>query len=214
MRREPQQRRQRFRRAARVLAWGASLAAIPWIASLLVWPTWRWGHGTEVELKNGGVLWVIVDDSSPAGFSHPLRAEFRSAFRVTADDSGPDHNAFRAWFKSTGYTLGTRRVTQVTIPLWPSIVLLGASTFALFRLSRPPRPGLCPSCGYSLAGLAPGVKCPECGNSRSSPLGEVPALPGRAVGAPCPSSSSTHSEATGRPHNAAGGERSEESKGE
>ncbi len=53
--------------------------------------------------------------------------------------------------------------TSWIVPLWPLVAALGTSAIVLFRLSRPPRPGLCPSCGYDLAGLGKGARCPECG---------------------------------------------------
>src|SRR6185295_2272062 len=37
---------------------------------------------------------------------------------------------------------------------------------SLLLIARRPRPGTCPACGYSLAGL-PGACCPECGGSIS-----------------------------------------------
>ncbi len=54
----------------------------------------------------------------------------------------------------------------VEMPVWPLAVASGVSAAWLWRCDvRLPRPGLCPSCGYALAELAPGAKCPECGGA-------------------------------------------------
>lgn len=52
---------------------------------------------------------------------------------------------------------------------WP-VILFGVPTFFLFRAERRAKrlakANCCPSCGYSLAGLRPEDKCPECGKGR------------------------------------------------
>jgi predicted RNA-binding Zn-ribbon protein involved in translation (DUF1610 family) len=56
---------------------------------------------------------------------------------------------------------------SVRVPLWP-VVLISAVLPVLrlvrFVRSRRRRPGLCPACGYNLAGNVSGV-CPECGTA-------------------------------------------------
>ncbi len=51
------------------------------------------------------------------------------------------------------------------------MILLGVPTFFLFRAERRAKRlasiNACPSCGYSLAGLASGAKCPECGKAKN-----------------------------------------------
>ena len=52
----------------------------------------------------------------------------------------------------------------ITIPLWIPFLLIALPTIGLFILDkRRHRPGLCPSCGYSLTGNTSGT-CPECGS--------------------------------------------------
>ncbi len=46
---------------------------------------------------------------------------------------------------------------------WPVVLAVGAAVW-LARPWRRAAAGACGACGYSLAGLAPGAKCPECGN--------------------------------------------------
>ena len=73
-------------------------------------------------------------------------------------DSGP---LLMEWWDWSAFQWG------VQIPAWALVAAAGVSAAWLWRCDTSrPRPGLCPSCGYSLAGLSPGSKCPECGKGK------------------------------------------------
>ncbi len=55
----------------------------------------------------------------------------------------------------------------VEAPLWPVLLLMTYLSGRLFYASRTAFSGVCPSCGYSLAGLAKNAKCPECGKTQN-----------------------------------------------
>lgn len=60
-------------------------------------------------------------------------------------------------------------LTRTTVRIWPwAVVLTGLCAWALVRERRRgrERAGACVGCGYSLAGLAAGAVCPECGKAR------------------------------------------------
>ena len=51
-----------------------------------------------------------------------------------------------------------------SLPMWIPVAMVGVPTWLLWRrLGRLARSGVCPACGYDLAGLAAAVPCPECG---------------------------------------------------
>lgn len=63
-----------------------------------------------------------------------------------------------------GESAGGGNNWYVRLPLWiPTVALLIWCALA-WRRARFPRPGLCPRCGYDLAGL-PSEQCPECGRT-------------------------------------------------
>lgn len=51
----------------------------------------------------------------------------------------------------------------IFLPLWPLALGCGATSAWLWGKSRRIVPGVCPTCGYALAGLPAGAACPECG---------------------------------------------------
>jgi len=56
---------------------------------------------------------------------------------------------------------------RAAIPIWQILFWIGAVTVIAWRLDviseRRARRGMCRGCGYDLAGIAKGARCPECG---------------------------------------------------
>jgi hypothetical protein len=63
----------------------------------------------------------------------------------------------------------------ICVPLWMPVLLCWTWAVSAWWPVRP-RPGVCPTCGYSLVNLPSSAPCPECGRPSSPP--RVP-LPGR-----------------------------------
>lgn len=72
-----------------------------------------------------------------------------------------------SWGGGGGPGGGSPRSFDCTAPLWPVPVVLWGAGALLLRSGRLARrralTGMCAACGYSLAGLAAGAPCPECG---------------------------------------------------
>ena len=62
-----------------------------------------------------------------------------------------------------GYGGGSRvRTTDLFLPLWIPLLVIGSATILLWRRDRRFPPGHCRECGYDLTGNTSGV-CSECG---------------------------------------------------
>lgn len=158
----------------RTLKWGTLAAA------LLVAGVWAGGRATrcywstsfvydrsEVIGISGGVvvLWedtrVVMPgfDIDRAMLLVPGPSPFKSR-----SDRWP-----RSWFPEVR-VMGTH-YGHVSLPYWLPILLFASISGGLFwrdrRAARRARVGMCPSCGYSRAGLALDAVCPECGKPKA-----------------------------------------------
>jgi len=77
----------------------------------------------------------------------------------------------RWWFGHDSGVNTRMSVDAYFAPLWIPVILFAAPTFWLWLRDKPGSNAFCrcPKCGYSLAGLAPGAACPECGKSAAPP---------------------------------------------
>ena len=79
-------------------------------------------------------------------------------------------HSFGVYQRQTIYDgAGNDKTVSQSVALWPIAILFGAAGCLLLWLggvaSGRAAINLCPTCGYNLAGLALGAKCPECGKA-------------------------------------------------
>ena len=76
----------------------------------------------------------------------------------------------RLWFDWSKGAFGSGGAGVVFVPLWVPVVVCAGLLWVAWRWARRAGRGVCPACGYSLAGLRGGV-CPECGGVLGSSCG-------------------------------------------
>jgi hypothetical protein len=152
-------------RIRKTVKWGATLTSVlliaGWIASAWLRMT-LWSQGGDCLELGAGIVAVA-----------------RDSFVVPPDMVGL--SARRSTWTFTWWEWAAERTSphdwMLEAPIWALVVpplLISATAWRLDTLARRrARVGLCPKCGYSLAGLPPTSLCPECGNvvapSRAGP---------------------------------------------
>lgn len=150
----------RRHRVATLFRWSCISACIVLVVAWAV--SCRWTvfcmtqFGDSVALKCGGIHCMYAP---PA-----LRSSMSTKFIMPVERNWTWHAARRVppmeWMP---YYASTNR-TALSLPLWLFLAPLSIATgWAWARvLARRPKDG-CPTCGYSLVGMAPASVCPECG---------------------------------------------------
>lgn len=139
------------------------------VAIAILW----YGSNERVLVLNG----PIQTQASVAGGSVTLLIDADAHFPEYRPRSG-FHTFYstRRWWFQGGWS---RTVKWISIPLWVPFAACSAAGFAAWRhkwrLRHRLRRRLCPSCGYSLAGLDHQAPCPECGQSAPSAAPSDPA---------------------------------------
>ncbi len=146
-------------------------AAAVTLLLLMVWISTRWwrlewsGHDNQsVGLQNGRLAIILL---SPPDGATP---DITPGFTLTRKSE------FLFWHFDA---LKSRGDVAYFVPLWcPTLLALLLTALAwrpdLIAHHRA-RKGLCPSCGYNRAGLAPGAVCPECGAAATMTAPPTPA---------------------------------------
>jgi len=162
-----------FRIALRTLKWGTLAAALivtgVWVGGSVTkfyWHKIETLERIEIVGTTGSVV-VMWDDLWFMGQDFDLDRALllvpgRSPINASSD-RWP-----RAWLPSAS-GLGTG-YGHIYLPYWLPILLFASISGGLFwrdrRAERRARVGMCPSCGYSRAGLPLDAKCPECGKPK------------------------------------------------
>lgn len=142
---------------------------------------WSWsrraysvGGAWGFELANGQVRCILYPGANISGDSGVLlHGESERFLRLrTRRSVVPVSNANKAWdlYVVSHFSLETAGVVMSqhwNFVLWPLPLMLWAEGGLLVRSGvvarRRAETGLCRGCGYDLAGLGAGAKCPECG---------------------------------------------------
>ncbi|MCC6969686.1 MAG: hypothetical protein IT434_05635 [Phycisphaerales bacterium] len=154
-------KRGRAKSIARWTAWVlAVLLPAMWVTGLFITvlvrsPKYSGGHFMAFGLGDGCIVLAHTVGPSRASTTHPI-LETLSARPIRLP---------RLWLPDI---VKSPAGVQIVVPLWlPWLVALGFSAW-FYRDHRREKQrcqnGCCPSCGYSRAGLAPDVPCPECGS--------------------------------------------------
>jgi hypothetical protein len=157
-------------RISATLRWGGLLGCVLLVVAMVGSGLWQ----CEVSLNrpvslNGpadilwsiglrrGCAWLIRHDVSALGVWLPPGAEVKYGRLYPP--------SWAWWLEVDRRSVSLPEWLYVNVPLWMPLVVLAAPTGLLWyrRFRSRYGPGFCPKCGYSLAGLAAGVECPECG---------------------------------------------------
>ena len=176
-----------FRIALRTLKWG-TLAAALLVAGVWAggkWATSQWmlvtaKYEASIGYGKGGIVltvWKKVPMAQPgsdillepAPVSDPvLDAVVRREVRMTVLEALRSDDRKGAW--KPIWLSSKAQLNVVMLPYWIVVAACLACTTSLFwsdrRAARRARVGMCPSCGYSRAGLALDAVCPECGKPK------------------------------------------------
>ena len=124
---------------------------------------WVRGEYSTLAFERGAVTYQVVGPSLMMnGGAVVWRTHDARKGRVTGAESGYGSAALALRPVWAGVRGHQRRLAS--LPLWIPLAAVAAPTWLLRRrLRRLAKGGACPACGYDLAGLAPAVPCPECG---------------------------------------------------
>lgn len=149
--------------------WGAVLVCLLLIAAFLRSGWWvhevRWrsvDRTFAIGINQGSV--TLMDSVHPGT---PILGDRR--FRhIDLSSIRPSPSwVFGRWFRWDRHRTSVGSDAYVFIPLWLPFALTLLAAGWHFWIDRRRAPGLCPRCGYDLAGVSGGV-CPECGASPPS----------------------------------------------
>lgn len=159
-------------RTRRVLKWvglvGCLLTICAGILSMFWEPevgllTEGGAHFVIVRLRFGSMNFFLVNDE--AGM---LTGALNTVYgggrwrRISAIDPPRREFSWLPWLREARTPRGESLFSEIDIPLWTILVVIGVPTaFLWYRDRRRPK-GHCRSCGYDLTGNVSGV-CPECG---------------------------------------------------
>ena len=159
-------------RASWIFRWGfgsiAVIVVLVWIYTLFGGLSYVIPGRLLVQLARGGVL--CNNDTGNAG-DPPLSQYLGWSAGFTATVFGFSHGPislrnvnWRCEWRPPGPTVSGSQTWQLYFPLTiPFLAFAAPSAFAWIVYSRAKTPCSCKQCGYSLAGLAAGAVCPECG---------------------------------------------------
>ena len=171
------------RREASPIAAGRKRTALGWVlagfateAVLSVWQGplvhtgWGWAAGASHGIAWAERDWVAVESDEWSLETHPQWVEDPSWMLPSppAASRAAGATVVDLWIvRYSRFNPGFGTVWSVEVLLWPlAAAALGLSVPLLVsgrRIRHRVRSGRCPACAYSLAGLGPGVSCPECG---------------------------------------------------
>ncbi len=159
--------RKLFKTATWACTAGAVVIGVAWVGSAFGRAWWRVPGPMSsrdtvlcIQLGGGRVTFLLDTYVGPTDAAQSL-----AAHGGLHGEWGASGFQWRfSWDRTQNPTCGAIWETQsVDIPLWPGPLLFGGPALWMAIKWRGCSLGLCPSCGYSLAGLAKGSTCPECG---------------------------------------------------
>lgn len=161
--------RQRPRRLRRAAKWAGVVLLVICLgvwAAALGWQVVRIHNEDGARLLSVGLIRGCLDVAFSVGPPRPAQwSSDPQGVGWSARRRGvfPESDSLRWW--PTSLWAKPDDIVWVAVPLWMPVALLAIPTAALWYRDRRSRPGHCP-CGYSLAGLATGAMCPECGKAQ------------------------------------------------